>query len=180
MTTLPNLELKFTKQSELKNESTNSNANTINNNIILNPQAAEKLPQSIIKSNSISNLSRIDTPDNVKQFKEALILILISYFKNNVILLNNLVELSEKIITKVDDLKLLISLLLNTSPSNVCVEVEDVELKGCCAKVCKHLPRYRKIKDIIIDKKQSFKVAYNQFYIQIGTEFNISLEFVLL
>ena len=106
-------------------------------------------------------------------------IILISYFKNNVILLNNLVELSEKIITKLDDLKLLISLLIDTQPTSIYVDVQEVEV-GCCSKVCKHLPRYRKINDIIIDKKQSFKVAYNQYYIQIGTEFNISLEYVLL
>jgi hypothetical protein len=178
MTVLPNLELKFSKKNELKNDNINNNTNTINNNIILNPSIENV--GAIVQSSSTANLTRNDTPDNVKQFKEALILILISYFKNNVILLNNLVELSEKIITKVDDLKLLISLLINTSLSNIFIDVEEVEVKNCCAKVCKHLPRYRKINDIIIDKKQSFKVAYNQYYIQIGTEFNISLDFILL
>ena len=91
-----------------------------------------------------------------------------------------MVELSEKIITKLDDLKLLISLLINTPPSNINIDIEELEIRGCCGKVCKHIPRYRKIKDIVIDKKQSFRVAYNQYYVQTGTEYNISLEYVLL
>jgi hypothetical protein len=96
------------------------------------------------------------------------------------VLLNNLIELSEKIITKIDDLKLLLSLLLDVSIDNIDITVEELELKGCCGAFCKSLPRYRKIKDIIINKKLSFKVAYNQYYVQMETEFNVSLEFVLL
>jgi hypothetical protein len=53
-------------------------------------------------------------------------------------------------------------------------------MKGFCATVCKKIPQYRKIKDIIINKKQSFEVSYNKYYIQMGMEFNISLEYVLL
>jgi hypothetical protein len=34
----------------------------------------------------------------LKKFKKAFITVLISYFKNNVVLLNNLIELSDKII----------------------------------------------------------------------------------
>jgi hypothetical protein len=95
-------------------------------------------------------------------------------------LLNNLVELSDKIITKIDDLKLLIGLLLEVSPSNIEITVKELTFSGCCGKICKSLPRYRKIKDIVINKKQSFGVSSNQFFIQMGTEFNISLEYVLL
>jgi hypothetical protein len=90
------------------------------------------------------------------------------------------VELSEKIITKIDDLRLLVSLLINTPQSTIVIDVEELEVKNCCSRVCKHLPRYRKINDIIIDKKQSFKVSFNQYFIQMGTEFDISLEYVLL
>jgi hypothetical protein len=39
-------------------------------------------------------------PSVINQFKEVLMNILISYFKNNIVLLNNLVEISEKIIIK--------------------------------------------------------------------------------
>jgi hypothetical protein len=42
-----------------------------------------------------------DTLQNISEFKEALIAVLISYFKNNVVLLNNLIELFDKIITKI-------------------------------------------------------------------------------
>jgi hypothetical protein len=86
-----------------------------------------------------------------------LIAVLISYFKNNVVLLNNLIELSDKIITKIDDLRLLIALLLSIPKTDVQVEVEEITMKGFCGTVCKKIPRYRKFKDIIINKKQSFK-----------------------
>jgi hypothetical protein len=183
--TLPNLELKYTKVSEKKNS--NTNTNTINNNIILNSQNTE----TITKSPSVKSLDRVNTgtlvpngrsptPDNIKQFKETLMGILISYFKNNIVLLNNLVELSDKIITRIDNLQLLISLLLNVPVSEVIINAEEITVKNCCGEICKRLPRYRKLDDIIINKKQSFKVSYNQYYIQLQTEFNISLDYVLL
>jgi hypothetical protein len=132
-------------------------------------------------SSSTSSLDRsgATTPLNIKQFKETLMTILISYFKNNIILLNNLVELSDKIITKLSDLTLLISLLLDIGQDKIQIDVEEISTTGC-GKICKHLPRYRKISDIIIDKKQSFKVSHNQFWVQLQPEFNLSLEYVLL
>jgi hypothetical protein len=88
------LELKYNKVSE--KQTSNSNTNIINNNIILgNVSKNAEIPN--LNNNSVS---KSDSPNNIKQFKEALISILISYFKDNVILLNNLVELSDKIITK--------------------------------------------------------------------------------
>jgi hypothetical protein len=45
--------------------------------------------------------------------------LLVSYFKNNVILSNNLIELSDKIITKMDDLRLLLSLLISVPISDI-------------------------------------------------------------
>jgi hypothetical protein len=179
---LPSLELKYTKTIEKKD--TNMNTNTINNNIILSKEetALANVAKAMVlnTSSSVKSLERTETPLNVKQFKETLMSILIGYFKNNVILLNNLVELSEKIITKLSDLYLLISLLLDIPQERITINVEEITPTGCCAKICKHLPRYRKINSIIIDNKQSFEVAYNQFYIQLQTEFNISLSYVLL
>jgi hypothetical protein len=187
---LPSIELKYTKTVEKKDSNVNTNTNTINNNIILSaspPPTASKeqshlqqIGDILTKSNSAVSLTRSDTPLNIKQFKETLMSVLIGYFKNNVILLNNLVELSEKIITKLSDLYLLISLLLDIPQDRITINVEEITVNGCCAKICKHLPRYRKINSIIIDNKQSFEVAYNQFYIQLQTEFNISLSYVLL
>jgi hypothetical protein len=177
MTTLPSIELKYSKTTEQNNKNTNTNTNTINNNIIIQP--SESSESKLVESSSSVAL-RSETPLNVKQFKETLMTILISYFKNNIILLNNLVELSEKIITKIDDLKLLISLLLDIKIEDIYIELEEVEIKSCCGNICKRFPRYRKINDIIINKKQSFKINYNQYYIQLGTQYNISLDYCLL
>jgi hypothetical protein len=194
--TLPNLELKFTKMTEKKLDNSNINTNTINNNIILSDPldrqamlAGDKIKEPVIQKSSCTSsrplassdsLSRACTPDNIKQFKEALILILISYFKNNVILLNNLVELSDKIVTKIDDLKLLISLLIEEPITAINIVVEEITVKNCCGEICKRLPRYRAIDDIIINNKQSFRISHNQYYIQLQTEFNISLDYILL
>jgi hypothetical protein len=144
------------------------------------PSPVRAKKEALQKTTSASALERSDTPLNIKQFKETFMTILIGYFKNNIVLLNNLVELSDKIITKLSDLTLLISLLLNVSQNKIDVLVEEVSTTTCCGKICRQLPRYRKINDIIIDKKQSFKVSYNQFYIQLQTEFNISLDYILL
>jgi hypothetical protein len=183
MSQLPSLEIKYRKEKteNLTNTSSNTNTNTINNNIIINKddsnssKPASPLPL-LQKSNS---MSRIQTPTNISLFKEALLDILISYFKNNIVIINNLVELSDDIIMKLDDLKLLISLLLEIDKSNITIEVEEISTANCCGKICSHLPRYRKISEIIIDKKQSFKVSHNQYYIQMQTEFNISLDYVI-
>jgi hypothetical protein len=67
---------------------------------------------------------------------------LISYFKNNVVLLNNLNELSDKIITKIDDLRLLIASLLSIQKADVQIEVEEITMKGFCGTVCKKIQRY--------------------------------------
>jgi hypothetical protein len=178
-TILPTLELKYNKEKTSSSTKTNTN----NNNIIIKPTSDNIIdcPSEIppeISTNAI--VKKSDTPQNISEFKEALIVVLVSYFKNNVVLLNNLIELSDKIITKKDDLRLLISLLLSVPISDVGIEVEEITQKGCCGTIRKRIPRYRKVKDIIINKKQSFIVSYNQYYIQMNIKFNISLEYVLL
>jgi hypothetical protein len=218
--TLPTLELKYTKVTEKNdtntNTNTNTNSNTITNQVIINEptqsitsqttstsanqplsqsdsseaEMSMRSTQAIQRTECPSGMPRSDSPLNIKQFKETLLTVLISYFKNNIVLLNNLVELSEKIITKLSDLTLLIALLLEVETDKITVELEEISANNCFGKVCncfaigdyvnKHLPRYRKINDIIIDKKQSFKIYYNQFYVQLQTEYNISLEYVLL
>jgi hypothetical protein len=171
--TFPSLELKFVKKDDLKATSTN----TINNNInIGNPmirEVADFIPNSPASLHSSS-------PTNILEFKDALTGILMSYFKSNIVLINNLVELSDKIITKTDDLQLLISFLLDNIPLNeVTIETEELTVKNCCKKISKQLPRYRKIEDILIKDKNSFKVLYNQYYVQLQTQFNISLDYIL-
>jgi Ser-tRNA(Ala) deacylase AlaX len=175
---LTSLELKYSKSLE----TTSTNTNTINNFYVSPDADLKKLKSGTDaepKKSDSSQSIRSESPINIKQFKEALILILISYFKNNVVLLNNLVELSDKIITKIDDLRLLVSLLIEESPAAVNIEIEEIDVKNCCGMICKNLPRYRKIKQIIINNKQNFQVSHNQFFTQMGTEFNISLEYVL-
>jgi hypothetical protein len=61
------------------------------------------------------------------------------------------------------------SLLLDVPLADVVVQVEEIFVKNCCGEICKRLPRYRKIDDIIIKNKQSFKVSHNQYYIQLDT-----------
>jgi hypothetical protein len=51
---------------------------------------------------------------------------------------------------------LLISLLLSLPKADVQIEVEEITMKGFCGTICKKIPRYRKIKDIIINKKTIF------------------------
>jgi hypothetical protein len=181
MAQLPSLEIKFRKDKteNITNTNTNTNTNTINNNIIIGKEEKLKSDASMPALHQSSSLVRIQTPTNINIFKEALLDILISYFKNNIVLINNLVELSDDIIMKLDDLKLLISLLLEIDKSNIEIYVEEINISNCCGKICSHIPRYRKISEIIINKKQSFKVSHNQYYIQMQTEFNISLDYVI-
>jgi hypothetical protein len=168
---LPSLELKLKK--EINTSLTNTNTNTINNIINLSSEPAKK-------ELSAKDISSPPVPDHITRFKEALLLILISYFKNNIVLLNNLIELSDSIIMKMEDLIFLISILLQISEkSDVKVDVEDIETKSCCGRICSKLPRYRKINDIIIKNKSSFKVAYNQYYVQMMTEYNISMDYAM-
>jgi hypothetical protein len=128
-TILPTLELKYNKETT----SNSSNTNT-NNNIIIKPTSENIMdcPTEIPPETSTNSIiKKSDTSENISEFKEAFIAVLISYFKNNVILLNNLIELSFKIITKIDDLRLLISLLISFPISDVAIEVEEITLKGC-------------------------------------------------
>jgi hypothetical protein len=141
-TILPTLELKYNKETT----SSSANTNTINNNIIIKPSLNEtfkNLEESNIKNieeaielpePTTLTIKKSDTPQNISAFKEVFIAVLISYFKNNVVLLNNLIELSDKIITKIDDLRLLIALLLSIPKADVQVEVEEIILWNCMQK----------------------------------------------
>jgi hypothetical protein len=103
-TILPTLELKYNKEttSSSTNTNTNNNIKPTSENIMDCPI---EIPPEISTNMTVK---KSDTPQNISEFKEALIAVLITYFKNNVVLLNNLTELSDNIITKIDDLRLLI------------------------------------------------------------------------
>jgi hypothetical protein len=136
-TILPTLELKYNKETT----SNSTNTNIINNNIIIKPSSdetfknVEEIPKIELPDPSSVTIKKSDAPQNISEFKEVFIAVLISYFKNNVVLLNNLIELSDKIITKIDDLRLLISLLLSIPKA----DVQVVTIKGFCGSVYKKI-----------------------------------------
>jgi hypothetical protein len=147
--------------------------------------AALSIPsRQLSKAPSYSNLHSIKSPamaDNVLRFKDQFTAYLIEYFKSDFILLNNLLEVSDKIVFKMDDLKTLISILLEIEPSAIVIDYEDfLKNVGCCSKICKKIPLFKKINDIIINNKQSFLISYNTIAIQLQTEFNISLTYVIV
>jgi hypothetical protein len=89
-TILPTLELKYNKEII----SNSSNTNTINNNIIIKPTSENtniEVPDIELPEPRIFLVKKSDTSPNISEFKETLIAVLISYFKNNVVLLNNLI-----------------------------------------------------------------------------------------
>jgi hypothetical protein len=178
---LPNLTLKIERRKSDANNNTNSNTNTLTNTIILNP-STESI--NIVKEPLIEeecNISNVSTPDNIKLFKEYLLATLISYFKSEIILANNIIEISKHIVLKIEDLIRLISILVCNEDEkriHITTSLPDIigcKLPSCCAK----LPLYRRIDEIIIDKKHSFKTKYDQYYNQMVMEFNISLDYIL-
>jgi hypothetical protein len=87
---LPTLELKYNKETT----SSSTNTNTINNNNIIKPISENITDCPTGSSASVSFAAEIppeistdvtvkksDTPQNISEFKEALIAVLISYFK---------------------------------------------------------------------------------------------------
>jgi hypothetical protein len=204
---LPNITLKLNTEKKLLNTNTNTNesksetTNLINNNIILADtansiadvpivgelakSAALSVPsRQLNKAPSYSNLHSVKSPalvDNILRFKDQFTAYLIEYFKSDFILLNNILEVSDKIVFKMDDLKTLISILLEIEPSVITIDYEDfLKDVGCCGKICKKIPLFKKINDIIINNKQSFLISYNTIAIQLQTEFNISLSYVII
>jgi hypothetical protein len=107
---LPSLSLKINKEFKNENKDENENINNINNTIIINKdtkdsttQLKELLPEIIEKS---------QTQEIIKVFKEYLLLTLIDYFKNDLILLNNLLEISKHIVFNEEDFVKVISIFV--------------------------------------------------------------------
>jgi hypothetical protein len=61
----------------------------------------------------------MEGPNNLNLFKENLLRILISYFGKNLVLLNNVVELSDGIVTNLDDLTILVAIKTGQSKEQV-------------------------------------------------------------
>jgi hypothetical protein len=174
---LPNLTLKIERRKSETTNNTNTNTNSLTNTIIVNP-----IREPVIETEEQRLIPTSSTPDNIKLFKEYLLSTLISYFKSEIILANNIIELSPNIVLKIDDLKMLIAILITESDtSRIQITTEPITIPGCkFLSCCTKLPLYNKVDEIIIDKKQTFKVVYNTFCTQMTVEFNISLDYVLL
>jgi hypothetical protein len=147
---LPSLSLKINK--EFKNENKNENINNINNTIIINKDAKDSTTE--LKGVLPEIIEKSQTPEIIKIFKEYLLLTLIDYFKNDIILLNNLLEISKYIVFKEEDIIKLISILVTDGDVfriKIDYELPDqFKICSCCTK----LPVYRKITSIIIDNKK--------------------------
>jgi hypothetical protein len=79
-TILPTLKLKYNK----KTTSNSTNTNTINNNIIIIPNSDTNITDAgieMIPENISNSVKKSDTPQNISEFKETLIVVLISYLK---------------------------------------------------------------------------------------------------
>jgi hypothetical protein len=98
-TVLPNLSLNLNR--EFKNENKNENINNISNTIIINKEPVAALTTtSTISLDPIKAISieKSNTPEIIKVFKEYLLKTIPDYFKNELILLNNILEVSMHIV----------------------------------------------------------------------------------
>jgi hypothetical protein len=127
-----------------------------------------------------TSLDTVQTPDNVKNFKDLFTRTLIGYFKNDIFLINNLLEISDKIVFKLDDLKQILAALIEVDVSKINIEYEDMFKSSCCGGALKRVPLFKKITDILIDNKTSFKISYNSYAVQLQTEYNVSLAHVIV
>jgi hypothetical protein len=192
----PNLSLKYKKEESTNTSNTstntNTNSNTINN--VINLTGENKRDEIIIpkdfstpafeilkspKENSLEVLKSQISPENVKKFKDLFIGFTIEYFKSEIILLNNVLEISSKIVMKAKDLKTLIAVLLEVDESKVNIETEDVIKNSCCGK-CSKIPLFKKVVDIYIENLKSFKIYYNPLAVQLQNEYNISFDHVVV
>jgi hypothetical protein len=125
---IPSLEFKFKK--DLKNtlNTSDTNSNSITTNIYMDKLSESRSPSPCVRKSCEPEKSI--TPKNISYFKEVFLDILIKYFKNNVVLINNLVELLDKIIMKKDDLEYLIRILLEIDRKSIDIEVEEIQTKS--------------------------------------------------
>jgi hypothetical protein len=172
--TLPNLTLKSKK--EFKNENKNENNNNLTQTVIINPISSQI--ESEDKKKEIT--PQLSIPEPISTFKDYFLNVLIEYFKDEYVLVNNIVEFSKKIVMREAHLRKLIAILCTDADDSRILIDYDVpdKVSSCCKPIARHI-LYKQIKSIIIDNKLEFKVFYNQFASQMGNEFNISLGYIL-
>jgi hypothetical protein len=126
----------------------------------------------------------MNTVNNLNLFKETLLRILISYFGKNLILLNNVIELSDGIVMSIDDLSTLVAIITDQPKDKVQIIVKEIEIQNCCLKIAstclaETLPLYRQIEMILV-KYNRFDLKYPEAYEVMKKTFNICLNYVLL
>jgi hypothetical protein len=173
-TFLPDLALKYSKR-------LNNNNISQTQTVIINkgePFNVRKEETELLKIKDV--VEKIRTPENITQFKETFLEILINYLTDEYVLLQNIIEFSKKRVMKEVDLKNLIAILVtdgDTGRINIEYDIPE-KLSKYCVPCTKDLI-YQEIKSIIIDNKNDFQFFFNQFHTQMSNVFNISLEFIL-
>jgi hypothetical protein len=151
------LSLKLNK--EFKNKNKNENINKIKNTIIINKNVNDNKEVNTKVKKLLPEIIEKSQPTKIiKIFKEYLLLTLINYFKNDLILLNNFLEISKHIIFRKEDIIKLKSILVTEHDvSRIKIDSELPDQFNACG--CSKLPIYRKITSIIIYNKKSFKIG---------------------
>jgi hypothetical protein len=131
----PDLKLKYSKR--LNNENKNENNNNISQTqtVILNkgePFTLTNEKEPLSKTKDV--VEKIRTLENITQFKETFLEILINYFTDEYVLLQNIIEFSKKIVMKEANLKKLIAILVtdgDTGSINIEYDIPE-KLSKCC------------------------------------------------
>jgi hypothetical protein len=92
-----------------------------------------------LKQNKSKSIEKSNTPEIIKVLKEYLLKTILAYFKNELILLNNILEVSKHIVFKEEDLINVFSILVTNCDINrirIDNEMPDAfKTCGCCAKL---------------------------------------------
>jgi hypothetical protein len=200
---LPSLNLSFQKTNSTSNNNDNSNKNVINLNFLGNEiqdNIFSPRPRSVslssvkTKSRSISPYPKIKNEDEIEkydsptfeeveiEFKDNLLSFTIDLLLNDIDLIKNISERGNKIILKIEQLKILIAILyLSKEDRQKYNELMDTEtglivMKNYFCKDCNN-PFTSKVKSIIINKSINF--FNTAFSVNMTSIFKISLEYVI-
>jgi hypothetical protein len=190
ISSLPSLNLSLHKHKSVSSSSTNTldnkNVNTTNIYLVPNDKTVEMLPISpkpLSRPISVAPKEDLQLADEVPpqpspkdrismDFMKTLIRIQNEILLNNILLINNLKELGDRIIYRDIDLKEMIEILMSLENKNV-IDIRTEEKKktscGCMA------PIYVKIKSIMINKTIPF--LHTEIATRMSDEFKISLEY---
>jgi hypothetical protein len=186
---LPSLTLSLHKHKSSTSTSSNNNSNTITNNIVI-PSLSDLLspptsprprrPKSVLPPYEDVELELEDEqpkPDESPKdrvsidFMKTLIRIQNELLLNNILLINNLKELGDKVIYRKSDLIEMIEILMGVKEIQVNTEEPKKTSCGCS------VPLYVKIKSITLGKTIPF--LHTEIATRLQEEFKISMEFCI-